>query len=88
MPVGVGELRLLPQDQVAGAGHDAGLLEQLTVRGCVEVLPRLDVAAHHAPLVGRPRGVLVAMLEQEVPTAIDEEDDCEAGRWLGHERPP
>jgi hypothetical protein len=32
--------------------------------------------------------VLVAMLEQEVPTAIDEEDDCESGRWFGHERPP
>jgi hypothetical protein len=58
------------------------------MRGGVEVLPRLDVAAHHSPLVGRSRGVLVAMLEQEVPTAIDEEDHCESGRWFGHERPP
>jgi hypothetical protein len=32
--------------------------------------------------------VLVAMLEQEVPSAIDEEDDCEAGRWFRHEHPP
>ena len=58
------------------------------MRGGVEVLPRLDVAADHAPLVGRPRGVLVTVLEQEVSTAIDEEDDCESGRWFGHERPP
>ena len=41
----------------------------------------------HAPLVGRARGVLVAMLEQDVSAAIDEEHDGDPGQRFGHERP-
>jgi hypothetical protein len=83
MPVGVAELGLLPQDQVTGLGEDAGLLEDLAVHGRVEVLTWLDVPPDHAPLVGRPRRVLVAVLEQHAASAVDEEGDSDAA----HGRP-
>ena len=54
------------------------------MHGGVEVLAGLDVAPDHAPLVGRPRRVLVAVLEQDVSPGVDEEDDGDSG----HGRPP
>ena len=54
------------------------------MHGGVEVLAGLDVTADHPPLVRRPRGVLVAVLEQDVTARVDEEDDGDPG----HARPP
>jgi hypothetical protein len=47
----------------------------LAVDRDVEVLTGLDVATDHAPLAGRAGSVLVAVLEQDVATRIDEEHD-------------
>ena len=62
----------------------AGLLLELAVRGRLEVLARVDVAAGQAPLLRVDARELVALLQQDPAAAIDQDDPGEAPRvWSG-----
>ena len=65
------------QLELPGCQAYAGLLLQLAVRGRLEVLARIEVAARQPPLLGVDARVLVALLEQDPAIPVDEDDPGE-----------
>ncbi len=65
--------------QRAGREHEARLLLELAVGACLGVLAVVEVTARQPPALGVDHRVLVPLLEQDPPPAVDEEDVGEAG---------